>query len=65
MSYPKPDGYRGGDDSAAGFVGITTGGHRGINLESDPEMTVDAEFRRNCRQIQDMFSDSMKEDTGW
>jgi hypothetical protein len=62
---PRPAGYTSGDDNAAEFVGVTTGGHRAINLNTDPDCTYDQEWRRNARNIAEMLSDSLQEDTGW
>jgi hypothetical protein len=48
---PKPAGYRGGDDAAAEFVGVTLGGHRAYfkyDDSDDPPWEQDQECRRNA-----------------
>jgi hypothetical protein len=48
MTIPKPDGYRGGDDGAAEWVGVTLGSRLGINVNSTDD-DLFPRHRRNAR----------------
>lgn len=50
MDYPRPSGYVGvGRD---GSILRTLDGHLGVNVETDPDLAVNHEWRRNERDCQ-------------
>lgn len=48
MSYPKPDGYRGGTDEAAEFIGVTLGTGNALHVFATNDDDLDWEKRRGA-----------------
>lgn len=50
---PRPEGWQGGSEDFT-FT-RTLEGHRAVNVNTDPDLAADVDFRRNSRTTEDVW----------